>query len=130
MPRTDEEEPSVAADGPATSGRLLESVQIDRVRERLRHEFQNRLDAGVVDRHVEGALDELGEVRIRTYLPILIERNARSTLRQRAGSQPPAQRLVAEPAVSEPGLLSGSAEALHLAGGVPARRRSREDPRA
>jgi hypothetical protein len=103
MPRTDEVEPSVKQAGSAPTEHLLERVQIDRVRGRLRHEFQNRFDVGVIDLQIEVALEEFGDVPIRTYLPILVERHARSSLRQRAGTERPVQPPVGQPAGSETG---------------------------
>ena len=60
-------------------------VQLARVRTRLHEQFDGRVDPSTVDDVVRRAAARFQGARITQYVPTLVDRVARDTLRQQAG---------------------------------------------
>ena len=57
------------------------ATELRHVRERLRDEFGSELPSGTIDRCVGAEAAKLEAARISIYVPILVEKNARTRLR-------------------------------------------------
>jgi hypothetical protein len=62
---------------------LQEETAIERVREQLHRRYDRTVVPGEVDRALEGARHRFDSSPIRTFVPILVERQVRDELNQR-----------------------------------------------
>ncbi|MFI1386277.1 three-helix bundle dimerization domain-containing protein [Embleya sp. NPDC020886] len=69
------------------NARQDEQAAVRHAAARLKSAFPS-VDPATVDAHVEAAHDALSDARIRTYVPILVERRARTMIKD--GGTPPA----------------------------------------
>lgn len=59
-----------------------EAGQMRSIEEQLIRTFGNRLDKDTICNEVAAAVDELSDARVRTFLPVLVQRRASERLRR------------------------------------------------